>query len=164
MHDYFGCCLDSEVLYSRGLARRVLVQDHVLVVFKCIELVALMRSACILHSCTRSACRRLVASHAGGSLHACRSLRLHSLDRHASCSMRDRSLCMQLGAMHWHHWRGHALNRCAVVRLHRCAVMHLNRCAVMRVSLWERFGIVRQTRGVDIFGLVRVGVRRESDL
>ena len=75
----------------------------------------------------------------------------------------DRSLCIQLGAMHLHHWRGHALNRCAVMYMHRCAVMHLNRCAVMRVSLWERFGIVRQTRRVDILSGLVVGVCRDQE-
>ena len=93
-------------------------------------------------------------------MRADRCVCIHSIVMHpARC---DRALCMQLGAMHLHHWRGHALNRCAVRPLHRCAVVHLNRCAVMRVSLWERFGIVRQTRGVDILSELVVGVCRES--
>ena len=86
------------------------------------------------------------------------------LDRCASCSMRSfvvmhrtrcsatreivHDTCMQLGAMQ---------------QCNRCAVMHLNRCAVMRVKLWERFGIVRQTRGVDILSGHVVGVCRDRE-
>ena len=40
--------------------------------------------------------------------------------------------------------------------------MRLNRCAVMRVKLSERFGIVRQTRGVDILSELVVGVCPEK--
>ena len=40
--------------------------------------------------------------------------------------------------------------------------MRLNRCAVMRVKLWERFGIVRQTRGVDILSELVVGACPEE--
>ena len=69
--------------------------------------------------------------------------------------MRDRSSCMHAARCSAREsLRGHALNRGAVMRV--------NRCAVMRVSLWERFAIVRQTRGVDILSELVVGVRRES--
>ena len=40
--------------------------------------------------------------------------------------------------------------------------MRLNRCEVMRVKLWERFGIVRQARGVDILSELVVGVCPEE--
>ena len=92
------------------------------------------------------------------------------LDRCASCSMRScvvHACSMQCNARDRSRYlhatrcnaavdslRGHALNR--------CAVMHVDRCAVMRVSLWERFGIVRQTRGVDILSELVVGACRES--
>ena len=59
----------------------------------------------------------------------------------------DHDTCMQLGAMQ--QWN-------------RSAVMRLNRCAVMRVKLWERFGIVRQARGVDILSELFVGVCPEE--
>ena len=46
----------------------------------------------------------------------------------------DCGACMLLDALHLNRWRGHAR------------------------KLWERFGIVRLTRGVDIFGFVCVGM------
>ena len=46
----------------------------------------------------------------------------------------DCRACMLLDAVHLNRWRGHAR------------------------EFWDRFGIVRRTRGVDIFGFVSVGM------
>ena len=56
----------------------------------------------------------------------------------------------------------HACKLRAAVQWNRRAVMRLNRCAAMRVKLWERFGIVRETRGVDILSELVVGVCPEE--
>ena len=87
----------------------------------------------------------------------------------ARCGSFD--VMQQLGCMHADHCTVMQLFGCMhAVRLHACysaacmllGCMHMNRCAVMRVSLWERFGIVHQTRGVDILSGLVVGMCPEE--
>ena len=95
-----------------------------------------------IHVHDRATFQRMTAQRfqctAAGSLHARESLRCHA----------TRSL--------------HACKLLSAVRWNRCAVMRLNRCAVMRVWFWERFGIVRQARRVDILTELVVGMCREE--
>ena len=87
----------------------------------------------------------------------------------ARCGSFD--VMQQLGCMHANQCTVMQLLGCMhAVQLHACysaacmllGCMHMNRCAVMRVSLWERFGIVRQTRGVDILSELVVRVCPEG--
>ena len=56
--------------------------------------------------------------------------------------------CMQIVALH-------SLDCCACMLLD---AVHLNRWRGHARKLWERFGIVRRTRGVDSFGFGCVGM------
>ena len=76
---------------------------------------------------------------------------MHVTRLHARGSLRCHATCIL-----------HACKLRAAVQWNRCAVMRLNRCAVMRVKLWERFEMVRQTRGVDILSELVVGVCPEE--
>ena len=109
---------------------------------------ALHRTRCMLMDRCRSfalscscsdACMRNVALSCSCSA-ACMRVTALSCNMLVACMQivalhsLDCYACMLLDALHLNRWRGHAR------------------------KLWERFGIVRWTRGVDIFGFVCVGM------
>ena len=127
MLDYFRCWLDSEalvfgsVLITRSRSWSRCLRMHRT---RCID--AIVRSACILHPCTRSACTRIVASScivldacvqivaSAFARSSCILLDARSFAVHACCSMqcnaRDRSPCMQAARCSaLESLRGHAL-------------------------------------------------------
>ena len=146
----------------------MLVQDQGLVVFECIASCSMLAGGslpiaravmqlfgCIhatrMHACNSAACL-LLGCMSATRLHACSS-----------------AACVQFGCMHanrcavmQHACCMHACKLLAAVQWNRCAVVRLNSCAVMRVRLWDQFGIVRQTRGVDILSELVVGVCPEE--